>query len=160
MIPPWLTWEAARRVAPFIIGALIILGLFGVVAGYGHTKYKAGFTAAEAEYKPKLVACAADLGKATDANRAAEQAIKQLKLAYGDLELAVKQLEARERVARLRGEQIAAELARKEKVFLQEAARLQAIIEGPRALTPEEACKGAELILTEEARLRVGRISK
>ena len=160
MVPAWLTWEAARRAVPFIVGALCVLGAVGVVVGYGHTKYKAGFTAAEAEYKPKLVACAADRDKAFEANRAAEQAIKQLKLAYGDLELAVKQLEARERVARLRGEQIAAELARKEKVFLQEAARLQAIIEGPRALTPEEACKGAELILTEEARLRVGRISQ
>ena len=160
MVPAWLTWEAARRAAPLIMGALAVVAIVGMIFGFGHSKYKQGFAAAELEYKPKLVACAADRDKAFEANRAAEQTIKQLKLAYGDLEAAVKQLEARERVARLRGEQIAAELARKEKEFLREAARLQAIIEGPRAATPEEACKGAEIILTEEARLRVGRITQ
>lgn len=112
------------------------------------------------ELRPQLVACAADRDTAIAANKEAEAAIKTLRAAYGELEDAVKMLEARERAARLRGERLKAELAKKEREFLEEAARLQAIIEGPRASSREEACAGAEMILTKEARERVGRIKQ
>lgn len=153
-------WRVVKAWWPVIVGFLVLLVVVMSVLGYGLARYNAGKAEAEAKFAPKLAACAADRDGALRANKDAETAINNLKAAYGDLETAVKQLEARERVARLRGERIAAELAKKEREFIQEAQRLHAIINGPRATTAEAACAGADLILLEEAQRRSsGRIS-
>jgi hypothetical protein len=160
MFAAWAGWAILKKFAPLIIGVLVLVTVWGAVMGYGRTRYNQGVTATEAKFAPKLLACATDRDAAFKANKDAEVSIQRLKAAYGDLEIAVKQLEARERVARLRGERIAAELAKKEREFIQEALRLRAIIDGPRAATREEACAGAEVLLTEEARARSGRIKQ
>lgn len=151
-------WEFVKRFAPLIIGALVILALVGAWMGYGKARYNQGYAAAEAQYVPQLQLCSTARDSAVSANKEAEKTIKNLKAAYGDLEAAVKALEARERVARLRGERLKAELAKKEREFIEQAARLEAIITGPKAPTREEACDGADKILTEEARARSGKI--
>jgi hypothetical protein len=155
----WAGWQIIKKFLPLIIGALVVLTLIGAIMGYGRARYNQGVAEAEAEYKPKIQACLVARDGALAANKSAMQAIDNLKSAYGDLESAVKMLEARERAARIRGDRLAAEFAKREREYVQEAQRLKAIIEGPR-LSPQEACAGADKLLTEEARARVGRISQ
>lgn len=150
-------WYVIKPFMPLIIGVLVVMAFVGVLWAYGSSKFDAGYAKATAIYEPKLKICAADRDMAIEANAAAAKAIDHLKAAYGDLEAAVKMLEARERAAKLRGDRLAAELAAKEREHIQEAERLRAIVNAPK-LAPAEACAGADLLLTEEARLRVGRI--
>lgn len=46
-----------------IIGVVAFLAVAGVIGGAYHTVKKSGYTEAEAEYKPKLEACAGEVDK-------------------------------------------------------------------------------------------------
>jgi len=141
--------------SPFVwklvgIGALALLAI-GAVKYVEHQ----GYAKAEAKYKPQLEKCLNAIAERDNLLRALQEDADKLKAALNEQTAALGALEERARAAVLAKDKALAALAAKEAGLRAEVSRLTAIVVGPAAATPQEACDEASRILADLAARRV-----
>lgn len=142
--------EFVKRFWPAIVLGLAIIGIAFSIWNYGRGRYNEGVRVTTEAYEVKLTACNAKVKAVLDANAVAQAAIRTLQELYGDLDTAVRDLQAREIDARARADKALAEALKRERAAVHEIAKLRKIIGEPKVATPELACQ-ASLDLLEAA---------
>jgi small-conductance mechanosensitive channel len=124
------------------VGAVALLA----VAAVKYVEHQ-GYKKAEAKYKPQLEKCMDAIAERDNLLRGLQADADQLKAALHEQTQALGALEVQARAAATAKDRALSALAAREAALQVEIGRLTAIVVGPPANTPQEACDEAERIL-------------